>query len=89
MGQPILGWQLSPTVVSLHKLIADPELQLGVVAQIADFGNTQLFRDGVSHAQRVRIIETDSIGHDDVQLIHGGSHVGFGSNLDSGLNKLR
>ena len=87
LGQGILFLERPPTILAFKKLVAQTQLQLGMIPQIANFSDRETFSHRPLHSERIGVIESDPLGHHDILQSQSRSHLVFG--LDFGPSAYR
>ncbi len=88
VGQGILLGEWMPAVLSLHEFVAQSKLEFRMIAQLADLLNSELRSQFTSHPQGIGVIESDTLGHDNLLLRQGSSHIRFVVDSSSLANRL-
>ena len=83
LGQGILFLKRSPTILAFKKLVAQTQLQLGMIPQIANFPYRETFSNRPLHPERIGVIESNPLGHHDFLQSQSRSHIFFGFDFDS------
>src|SRR5678816_315678 len=68
LRKPVTLAQRLPAILAVKKFMGEPELEFGMLWQIADGANSEALRFATSHDQRVSVVEPKGLCHADARF---------------------